>query len=93
MTPVVVVQFKRNGEFGGNTYDYRLAQGITPPKTGDIIRMLNDDGTRVICNGTRVRVVAVKEDSDCIQPQVISYVKSSMDEPSIRGGIIHERRT
>ena len=84
--PYLTVQFKnRNMEFTGRTYDFQLVLGAEPPKVGDVIRMLSDDGSRAVCNGTRVKVLAVKETSDCAQPQVISYARSSMDEPSISG--------
>lgn len=83
---VLTVQFKnRNMEFTGRTYDYQLVIGTEPPKVGDVIRMLSEDGSRAVCNGTRVKVVAVKEKSDCVQPQVISYARASMDEPSLTG--------
>lgn len=81
----LTVQFHRGAEFVGKSYDYQLVVGKEPPKVGDVIRMLSDDEKRAICNGTRVKVLAVKEESDCAQPQVISYARASMDEPSISG--------
>ena len=80
---VISVQFKRKGQFGGTTYDYLLAANTPAPKKGDIIRMLTEDKKQTVCNGTRVQVVDVKETSDYLQPQVISYVRSSMEEPSL----------
>lgn len=81
----LTVQFHRGEEFVGKSYDYQLVIGKEPPKVGDVIRMLSDDEKRAICNGTRVKVLAVKEESECAQPQVISYARASMDEPSISG--------
>lgn len=81
----LTVQFHRGEEFVGKSYDYQLVVGKEPPKVGDVIRMLSDDEKRAICNGTRVKVLAVKAESDCAQPQVISYKKSSMEEPSLTG--------
>lgn len=81
----LTVQFHRGEEFVGKSYDYQLVVGKEPPKVGDVIRMLSDDEKRAICNGTRVKVLAVKEESECAQPQVISYARASMDEPSISG--------
>lgn len=81
----LTVQFHRGEEFVGKSYDYQLVVGKEPPKVGDVIRMLSDDEKRVICNGTRVKVLAVKAESDCAQPQVISYKMSSMEEPSLTG--------
>ena len=66
----LTVQFHRGEEFVGKSY---------------VIRMLSDDEKRAICNGTRVKVLAVKAESDCAQPQVISYKMSSMEEPSLTG--------
>lgn len=83
---VISVQFKNRAmEFGGRTYDFELVDAIAAPQVGDVIRMLSADGTKAVCNGTRVKVIAVKEASDCIQPQIISYSMSSMDEPSLTG--------
>lgn len=82
----LTVQFKnRNMEFTGKTYDFQLAVNATPPQVGDVIRMFSEDGSRAVCNGTRVKVIAVKDQSDCAQSQVISYARASMDEPSISG--------
>jgi hypothetical protein len=86
MSTILTVQFKnRNMEFTGRTYDFELVANATPPKTGSVIRMLSEDGSKAVCNGTRVKVIAVKASSDCLQPQVISYAESSMDEPSLAG--------
>lgn len=81
---VISVQFKnKEMKFGGKVYDFKLADKVSPPKTGSIIRMLNRDGTKVVCHGTRVKVVEVKTDSKFLEPDEISYIESSLDEPSI----------
>ena len=73
---VVSVQFKnKEMKFGGKIYDFKLADKVS--------RMLNRDGTKVVCHGTRVKVVEVKTDSKFLEPDEISYIESSLDEPSI----------
>ena len=56
----ITVQLKdKNKVFKGRTYDFKLAKDVVPPRSGDIIRMYNEDGGKC-CNGTRVKVVDVK---------------------------------
>jgi hypothetical protein len=77
----VTVQFKNKQlVFGGRTYDYEVVGDV--PKKGDVIRMLSEDGTKAVCNGTRVKVVDVKPTS-AFSIQKISCVQSSLDEPSL----------
>lgn len=77
----VTVQFKNKQlVFGGRTYDYEVVGDV--PKTGDVIRMLSEDGTKAVCNGTRVKVVDVKPTST-FSIQKIKAVQSSLDEPSL----------
>ena len=77
------VQFKdKNLNWHGKTYDFELTKSSKPPKIGSVIRMLSEDGTKAVCNGTRVRVIAVKPQSSR-SIETISYVESSLDEPSI----------
>ena len=75
---VVSVQFKnKNKEFTGRTYDYELCEGEVVPEKGDIIRML-DENYELLCYGTRVKVVDVKDsDEDLVK---IRYMEASMDE-------------
>ena len=77
----VTVQFKNKQLiFGGRTYDYEVVGDV--PQKGDVIRMLSEDGTKAVCNGTRVKVVDVKPTST-FSIQKIKAVQSSMDEPSL----------
>lgn len=77
----VTVQFKNKQLiFGGRTYDYEVVGDV--PKKDDVIRMLSEDGTKAVCNGTRVKVVDVKPTST-FSIQKISCVQSSLDEPSL----------
>ena len=77
----VTVQFKNKQlVFGGRTYDYEVVGDV--PKNGDVIRMLSEDGTKAVCNGTRVKVVDVTHTS-AFPIQKISCVQSSLDEPSL----------
>lgn len=77
----VTVQFKNKQLiFGGRTYDYEVVGDV--PQKGDVIRMLSEDGTKAVCNGTRVKVVDVKPTST-FSIQKIKVVQSSMDEPSL----------
>ena len=64
-----------------HTYDYEI-KGKTTPKVGDIIRMYSPDGSKKVCNATRVKVLAVKSFSEKSESE-ISYVESSLEEPSI----------
>lgn len=76
----ISVLFKnREMKFGGKVYDFKVDKA---PEVGSIIRMMSEDGSKPVCNGTRVKVVAVKEKSDAAA-QVITYKMSSMDEHSI----------
>ncbi len=79
---VVEVMFRRGMEFCGRTYDFELDTTSQIPKPGDIIRMVTPTGEKV-CNKTRVRVEAVKRESDKTQGSKICIIPSSMDEPSI----------
>lgn len=54
------VMFKR----GTHAYTYRLADGVTPPPVGSIIRMRDASTNRPIAHGTRVTVVNVKAASN-----------------------------
>ena len=77
----IEVQFKNKQlVFGGKTYDYEVVGEV--PKKGSIIRMLNEDRSKAVANGTRVKVVDVKPTSTS-SIQKVSYVKSSLDEPSL----------
>lgn len=80
---ISVVFKNKNMEFGGKAYDFELSPSAAVPKTGSIIRMLTEDGSKVVCNGTRVKVVGSKSVSTTAAEQRISYVDSSMDEPSL----------
>ena len=84
MSLYVTVQFKdRDMNWRGRTYDFELAASASAPKQGDIIRMYSEDGTQKVCNATRVRVVDIKPTSLTAQKQKITYVPSSLEEPSI----------
>jgi hypothetical protein len=77
----IEVQFKNKQlVFGGKTYDYEVVGEV--PKKGSIIRMLNEDRSKAVANGTRVKVVNVKPTSTS-SIQKVSCVKSSLDEPSL----------
>lgn len=76
----VSVMFKdRNKVFKGRAYDYKLSDEEEIPEVGSIIRMM-DEGYDYICNGTRVKVVEVKAESETPQPMVIRYVPSSLED-------------
>ena len=62
----ITVQFKKNNVFSGKTYDYEI-KGKTTPKVGDIIRMYSPDGSKKVCNATRVKVLAVKSFSEKVK--------------------------
>lgn len=66
--------------FGGRPYDFEVVGEI--PKKGDIIRMLSEDKTKAVCNGTRVKVVDVKNVCSIPVDKVVC-IKSSLDEPSL----------
>lgn len=77
----IEVQFKNKQlVFGGKTYDYEVVGEV--PKKGSIIRMLNEDRSKAVANGTRVKVVDVKSTSTS-SIQKVSCVNSSLDEPSL----------
>ena len=77
----IEVQFKNKQlVFGGKTYDYEVVGEV--PKKGSIIRMLNEDKSKAVANGTRVKVIDVKPTSTS-SIQKVSCVKSSLDEPSL----------
>ena len=76
----VTVQFKDiNHVFKGKLYDYELNKEEEVPEKGSIIRMLDED-YNYICNGTRVKVVDIKATSTRVEPTVIRYIQSSMEE-------------
>ena len=78
----ITVQFRnRDNIFSGKSYDYEI-NSKKRPKVGDIIRMYSPDGGKRVCNATRVKVLAVKSTSEKSEAE-ISYVESSMEEPSI----------
>lgn len=74
----ITVQFHKGNTFTGKTYDYEVDNA---PKKGSIIRMLSSDGTKFICNGTRVKVVDVKSEGNA-RAQHIDYILATMDEQS-----------
>ena len=49
---------------GSHAYTYKLADGITAPAVGTVIRMRDASTNRPIAHGTRVTVVNVKAASD-----------------------------
>lgn len=77
---ITVVFKNKELVFGGRSYDFEVVG--KPPNKGDIIRMLSEDGSKAVCNGTRVKVIDVKSSSSNSQ-QRISCVASSMSEPSL----------
>lgn len=77
---IVTVQFKNKDKvFSGKTYDYILNKNEKVPKQGSIIRMM-DKNYNYICNGTRVKVVALRKEkfSDSLLTE-IKYVTSTLD--------------
>lgn len=77
----ITVQFKdREKNFRGKTYDFKLAKGTVPPRSGDIIRMYNEDGG-ACCNATRVKVVDVKTYSKTADlKKSIWYEEASLED-------------
>ena len=77
----ITVQFKdKNKVFKGRTYDFKLAKDVVPPRSGDIIRMYNEDGGKC-CNGTRVKVVDVKVYSRTADlKKMIRFEKASLED-------------
>ena len=74
----ISVQFKdKDKNFKGKIYDYELLTDIVP-KVGDIIRMIDKDNEPV-CYGTRVKVVAVKSETDVKVWDKVNYLLSSLD--------------
>ena len=51
---VSVVFKNKDMEFTGKTYDFEVVGKV--PRRGDIIRMMSEDGTKKVCNATRVRL-------------------------------------
>ena len=78
---VVTVQFKdRNKIFRGKTYDYLLHKEEDIPKSGDIIRMM-DESYGYLYHGTRVKVISLRHSvpSDKEKLSVIRYVAATLD--------------
>lgn len=77
----ITVQFKdKEKNFKGKKYDFKLAKNEALPRSGDIIRMYNEDGGKC-CNGTRVKVVDVKvysRTADLRNP--IRYEEASLED-------------
>lgn len=75
----ISVQFKNaKKQFVGKTYEYEIcADEPDRPECGDVIRMM-DENYNYICNGTRVKVVAVKKMSEC-PCRAIRFVRATMD--------------
>ena len=74
------VQFKdHNKVFKGKVYDYKLYQDEEPPKAGSIVRLM-DTKYNYICNGTRVKVIDIKDKSEKAQPIEIRCVISSLED-------------
>lgn len=74
----ITVQFKNKEKvFGGRLYDFEV--NVKPPKKGSIIRMYEPDFEGRVCNATRVKVVDVKETSNCSQ-QEVNYVETTLDD-------------
>ena len=78
----ITVQFhNRDNDFSGREYDFDVAGGV--PKIGSVIRMVSEDMTKKVCNGTRVKVVGHKTVSSTASPDRVRCVLASMNEPSI----------
>lgn len=77
----ITVQFKdKNKVFKGRTYDFKLAKDVVLPRSGDIIRMYNEDGGKC-CNGTRVKVIDVKVYSRTADlKKMIRFEKASLED-------------
>lgn len=78
---VVSIQFKnRNKEFKGKVYDFLLNQEEDNPKSGDIIRLM-DNSYNYKFYGTRVKVVDTKIVSENFEDlEEVRYLQSSMEE-------------
>lgn len=75
----ISVQFKdKNMNFKGKLYDYETD---SPPEVGAIIRMTAEDKKSFVANGTRVRVVKVKNESKAAIQKVFC-IPSSLEEKS-----------
>lgn len=75
---IITVQFKdKNKVFKGKTYDYECVDSVIPKKN-DIIRMVNED-CEYICNGTRVKVVDVKNIISSKPIQKIYCIQDTLD--------------
>lgn len=77
---VVSVMFKdKNKVFKGRTYDYRLHSEEAVPSTGAIIRMM-DENYNYTCHGTRVKVCAVRPESENDRElSVIRYIETTLE--------------
>lgn len=74
----ITVQFKdAQKNFRGRTYDYEVYEDEPTLTKGDIIRMMDND-LNYICNGTRVKVVDVKNTSTTALTK-IRVLKTSLD--------------
>lgn len=77
----ISVQFRNKfNDFSGKEYDFEVVGGV--PKMGSVIRMISEDMTKKVCNGTRVKVVGIKTASSSSQEKV-RCILASMNEPSI----------
>lgn len=76
----VTVQFKNKDKvFRGKTYDYELSEEEVVPERNSIIRMLDED-YNYICNGTRVKVVDIKDSSISAGATKIRYISTTLDD-------------
>lgn len=78
---VITVQFKdHNKNFRGRTYDYLLHKEEDIPKSGDIIRMM-DENYDYLYHGTRVIVCGVRKvvEEDKKNLSIIRCVKTTLD--------------
>lgn len=75
----ISVQFKdKEKNFRGKHYDYEIASGEKVPAVGSIIRMMNEDYD-FVCYGTRVKVTAVKHESQTAKIK-IRCLEASLDD-------------
>jgi hypothetical protein len=85
----ITVQFKnKNKDFVGKLYDYALNKEETPPKQGDIIRMM-DDNYNYLCYGTRVKVIDVVN-ADKKDLTSIRYIKTTLDDKEVKSNGLHK---
>lgn len=79
MNMFITVCFKNKEKvFGGKRYDYELVKNEPVPALNSIIRMV-DENDNPVCYKTRVKVVAIKENSTTANKK-IKCVLSSLDE-------------